>query len=146
MLHRNPSHDGVYVQPTFTKAALAHLDVDGTFKATLPNLVDRVYAQPLFVDGGPGGEDLLIVATAANNVYALDAATGFVTWMKNLGAPVPLAKMACGNLDPYGVTGTPVIDLASRRLFVTAAVLPASGIPTYEIFALSLADGAIAPG
>jgi outer membrane protein assembly factor BamB len=146
MLHRNPSHDGVYVQPTFTKAALAQLDVDATFKATLPNLADRVYAQPLFVDGGPGGEDLLIVATEANNVYALDAATGFVIWMKNLGAPVPLTKMACGNLDSYGVTGTPVIDLASRQLFVTAAVLPASGVPTYEIFALSLADGAIAPG
>jgi hypothetical protein len=144
--HRNASRDGVYVQPALTKAAIATLAVDSTFKATLPDPSDHVYAQPLFVDGGATGTDLLIVATEANNIYALEPATGAVAWMKNLGAPVPLAKMSCGNIDPYGITGTPVIDLASRTLFATAAILPASGVPTYQIFALSLDDGATRAG
>src|SRR5450432_397655 len=144
--HRNASRDGVYVQPALTKAAIVTLAVDPTFHGTLPDPKDHVYAQPLFVDGGATGTDLLIVATEANNVYALNPATGAVAWMKNLGAPVPLAMMSCGNIDPYGVTGTPVIDLASRTLFAAAAILPASGVPTYQIFALSLDDGAVRTG
>jgi len=146
MLHRNPSHDGVYIQPALTLNAVGKLDVVSGFKATLPDPNDHVFAQPLFVDDGAGGTDLIIVATEANNVYALDGATGHIVWTKNLGAPVPLTKMSCGNLDPYGVTGTPVIDFASRRVFATAAILPASGTPTYQIFALSLVDGSISTG
>ncbi len=144
--HHNASRDGLYIQPTLTKAIAATLIVDASFKATLPDPKDHVYAQPLYVDGGAAGGDLVIVATEANNVYALKAATGEVAWVKNLGAPIPRAMMACGNLDPYGITGTPVIDLASRTLYAAAALLPASGIPTYQIFALSLDGGAVRTG
>ena len=89
------------------------------------------------------------MATEANNVYGLDGATGAAVWTTNLGAPVPLATLAtCGNIDPYGVTGTPVIDFASRTLFADALVLPtgAGALPKHRIFALSVDTGAVQPG
>jgi hypothetical protein len=143
MHHRNASRDGVYVQPALTKAAAAGLALDTSFN---PKLSGQVYAQPLFVDGN-GGTDLVIVATQSDTVYAFDASSGRQVWMTPLGTPVPLAKMPCGNIDPYGVTGTPVIDLASRTLFVAAMVSPDGGATKqYQVFALSLDDGTVKPG
>jgi outer membrane protein assembly factor BamB len=161
--HKNSNRDGLYIEPTFTKAAIsgtsgqpdagsdggaAGLHKDTAFNAVLPDPNDNVYAQPLFVDG-LGGQDLIIVATEANNVYALDATTGAQVWVTHVGAPVPLSAKPCGNIDPFGVTGTPVIDFASRTVFFDAEVLPpgdAGVLPSHEIFALSIDTGAIKPG
>lgn len=144
--HKNLSRDGLYVQPTLTKAAVtATFNKDAGFNAAL-DAKEAIYAQPLFVDGGAGGQDLVIVATAQNNVYAFDGVSGTKVWKTNLGAPVPLANMPCGNLDLYGVTGTPVIDLASGTLFVDAMTTPDGGATKkHLIFALSIAGGAIKP-
>jgi outer membrane protein assembly factor BamB len=142
MHHKNPSRDGLYVQPTFTKAAIAGLKQDTGFSATVVR--GKVYAQPLFVDGGTSGPDLVIVATELNNVYALDGATGAQVWTKNLGTPVPLASMSCGNIDPFGVTGTPVIDPASRTMYLSALTLDGSSKVHHQIFALSIDTGAVA--
>jgi outer membrane protein assembly factor BamB len=138
--HKNPTRDGVYVEPALTKAAVATLNQDTTFNAMLPDANDAVYAQPLFVDGGGTGKDLVIVSTEANNVYALDGATGAVVWKTNLGTPVPLSSMSCGNIDPFGVTGTPVIDWPSRTMFLDALVM--GGGPVHMVFALSIDTGA----
>jgi hypothetical protein len=152
MHHRNPNRDGVYVQPTLTKAAVAaSFNKDTGFNAIL-GTSEAVYAQALFVDGAAGGSDaggrdLVIVATEQDNVYALDATTGAQVWVKSLGSPVPRANLACGNIDPYGVTGTPVIDFASRTLFVDAMTTPDGGTTTkHLIFALSIDDGSIKTG
>lgn len=108
---------------------------------------DHIYAQPLFVDGGGSGPDLVIVATEANNVYAFDASTGAQAWKTTLGAPVPLATLGtCGNIDPYGVTGTPVIDFAARKLFVAAEILTPGNDVIHQVFGLSIDTGAIAKG
>jgi hypothetical protein len=146
--HKNPSRDGLYVQPMLTRAAIGTLHVDPNFTATLPAANDAVYAQPLFVDGN-GGQDLLVVATEADNVYALDAATGAQVWVKNLGTPLPLSDALCGNIDPLGITGTPVIDLASRTIFLDALTVgTADGgtTPHHQIFALSIDTGNIRAG
>jgi len=143
MHHKHLNRDGVYIQPTFTKAAAAGLTKDAGFHATL---VGNVYAQPLFVDG-KGGTDLVIVATQSNNVYALNAVSGAQVWIRSLGTPVPMSAMPCGNIDPYGVTGTPVIDFASRTLFVDAMTTPNSGTTKqHQVFALSIDDGTIKTG
>jgi hypothetical protein len=139
--HRNASRDGVYVQPTFTKAAAKNLTKDAAFNAVTDG---ATYAQPLFVDGGATGKDMLLVATEKNNVYALDPVTGAQIWKASLGAPVPLSKMGCGNIDPFGVTGTPAIDLASRTMFLDALV--DDGGPAHRIFAISIDDGSVKPG
>ena len=36
-----------------------------------------------------------------------------------LGPPVALSALPCGNIDPLGITGTPVIDERRRRSIST---------------------------
>jgi outer membrane protein assembly factor BamB len=98
------------------------------------DLDQAIYAQPLVVG------DRVLVATEGNTVYALDAATGAVVWQTNLGEAVPGNELPCGNIDPSGITGTPVVDLGSATLYVVANLR--SG-PHHELFALGLADGAV---
>ena len=136
--HKNALRDGVYVDAAFTRAAAATLKKDTTFTAMVAG---PTLAQPLYFEGGPNGKDLLITATEQNEVTAFDAADGMVVWRKTLAPPVT-AGLPCGNISPLGVTGTPVIDAASRTLFVAAMT---SG-PKHQIFALSLDDGASRSG
>jgi hypothetical protein len=57
---------------------------------------------------------------------------------------VPLAKLPCGNIDPLGVTGTPVIDPTSRTLFVDAMTTPDGGTTKHHlVFGLSTDDGSV---
>ena len=70
---------------------------------------------------------MIIAVTESNNVYALDAADGSVIWQRNVGPPVPLAKLPCGDIDPLGITGTPVVDLPSRTLLFDAMTTPDNG-------------------
>jgi outer membrane protein assembly factor BamB len=76
------------------------------------DLDGAVYAQPLVVDGR------LLVATENNSVYSLDARTGEQRWRRHLGEPVPQSDLPCGNIDPLGITGTPVHDPATDSVFV----------------------------
>jgi PQQ enzyme repeat len=116
--HNNASRDGVYIDSAFTLSAAANLTRDLSFDGTISG---HVYAQPLYIEGGPNGP-MIIAVTESNNVYALHADTGTVIWQRNLGAPVPLSELFCGNIDPVGITGTPVVDLASRSLFLDALI------------------------
>src|SRR5213593_3685641 len=116
--HNNPSRDGVYIDAAFTPSAAANLTRDLGFDGTI---VGNVYAQPLYIEGGPNGA-MVIAVTESNNVYALNATTGMVIWQRNLGPPVPLSELFCGNINPVGITGTPVVDLASRSLFLDALI------------------------
>src|SRR5262249_32311712 len=98
--------------------------------------------QPLYFENAAGGKNLVIVATERNIVYALDAANGSIAWQRTLASPVARSDMPCGNIDPFGITGTPIIDAPTKTLF--GAALPTSdGGPTkrYQIFALLLDDG-----
>ena len=93
-----------------------------------------LYAQPLVVG------DRVFAASEGNTVYALDTANGVVAWQANLGEAVPAGELPCGNIDPSGITGTPVIDTQSRTLYVVANLR--SG-PHHELFALDLSSGAV---
>jgi len=75
-----------------------------------------VYAEPLVV-----GKHV-IVATEGDSLYALDPTTGSVKWHTNVGSPVPLSSLPCGNIDPLGITGTPVYDPATGLVFAVAEV------------------------
>jgi outer membrane protein assembly factor BamB len=100
----------------------------------------------LYIDDGPGGRPTIIAVTESNNVYALDALDGSVIWQQNVGTPVPLANLPCGNIDPNGITGTPVIDLDSRSLFLNALTTPDGGTTKKHLFfSLDLDTGAINP-
>src|SRR5437867_9196822 len=122
--HNHASRDGLYVDSAFTLSAAANLTRDLNFDGTI---VGNVYAQPLYIDTGPGGRPTIIAVTESNNVYALDAVDGSIIWQRNdLGAPV-LADDPCTIIDPLGITGTPIVDLASRALFLDAMITPDGG-------------------
>jgi outer membrane protein assembly factor BamB len=140
--HLNPSRDGFYVDSALTKATVGALHRDLTFSAAM---VGPTYAQPLYIEGG--AQRLLIVATEQNTVYGFDAATGSVVWQTNLGIPVALADLPCGDIDPLGVTGTPIIDLASRTLYLDAMTTPDGGLTKkHLIFALAVDNGNLVSG
>jgi hypothetical protein len=105
----------------------------GTVRSSWTVAVDgAVYAQPLVV----GSE--VIVATENDTVYALDAATGAVRWSRHLATPVP-SGLPCGNVDPSGITGTPVADMATGRLWLVTFTAQ----PTYRhtLWELNLVTG-----
>jgi hypothetical protein len=91
-----------------------------------------VYAQPLIA----GSE--VIIATENDTVYALNESTGAVRWSRHLASPVP-SGLPCGNVDPSGITGTPVADVAAGRLWLVTF----TSQPTYQhtLWALNLATG-----
>ena len=66
--------------------------------------------------------DEVIAATENDSVYALNRATGTVTWHANVGTPVPRSALQCGNIDPLGITGTPVYDAANGLVYAVAEV------------------------
>ena len=69
--HNHLSRDGLYIEPAFTPSAVTNLQRDLSFDGTIAG---HVYAQPLYLDDGPGGRPAVFVVTESNNVYALDAA------------------------------------------------------------------------
>ena len=120
--HNHSSRDGLYIDPAFTQSAAAKLTRDLNFDGTIDG---DVYAQPLYIDDGPGGRATIIAVTESNNVYALDAVDGSIIWQRNVGPPVPFADLPCPpKFDVMGITGTPVVDLASRALFLDAMTTP----------------------
>jgi hypothetical protein len=137
--HNHLSRDGLYIDSAFTPANAANLTRDLNFNGTISG---NVYAQPLYIEGGPSGP-MIIAVTESNNVYALDATTGTVIWQRNIGPPVT-SGLPCGNISPLGISGTPVVDLASRSLFLDAMI---DG-PTKKhfIFSLNVDTGATNPG
>src|SRR6516165_4407324 len=140
--HGSAQRTGMFVVPSLTFERAAHVRRDPAFNAAISG---AVYAQPLYWHAPGNDKALLIIATEQNDVYALDALSGAVVWKTSLGPPVPRAALPCGNIDPLGITGTPVIDERSRALYV-AALIKAQDGPKHEIFALSLGNGAILSG
>ena len=97
---------------------------------------DQVYAQPLYVPGitiNGGVHNVLIIATENDSVYAYDAdSSGTLLWKASMvdaahGASAGETSLnnantiACGDMQTHiGITGTPVIDLASQTIYVEA--------------------------
>jgi outer membrane protein assembly factor BamB len=67
--------------------------------------VGNVHAQPLYIEGGPNGP-MIIVVTASNNIYALNANTGAVIWQRIDIGPAVSSGLPCGNINPAGTIGT----------------------------------------
>ena len=87
---------------------------------------------------------MIIAVTASNNIYALNATTGLPIWSRtDIGPPVT-SGLPCGDINPTGITGTPVVDLASRSLFFDALI---DGNPNkHFIYSLNVDTGVTTPG
>jgi outer membrane protein assembly factor BamB len=149
--HNNATRDGFYVDSALSKSAIAKLHVDTTFAGA--TVSGPTYAQPLYLAGAAGDPDLVIVATEQNHVYAFDAATGGkAVWDMSLGTPLPKSRLAtlrngCGNIDPLGITGTPVIDAATRTIYLDAMTIASTNATAqHQVFALDASTGAIKSG
>src|SRR5256714_389190 len=138
--NNNPSRDGLYIDPAFTPGNAANLTRDLNFNGTI---VGNVHAQPLYIEGGANGP-MVIVVTASNNIYALNATTGAVIWQRtDIGPPVT-SGLPCGNVSPVGTIGTPVVDLTSRSLFFDALI---DGVTKkHFIYSLNVDTGATRAG
>jgi outer membrane protein assembly factor BamB len=130
-------------------AARSGIDPDSTNPVTpsqawqAPALDGEVYGQPLVY----GSE--VYVATENDTIYALDAATGAVVWSRHLATPEASSMAPCGDIDPtIGITGTPVIDPATNRIYAVGAVSDGvhSSSVRHELFALDLTTGHEASG
>ncbi len=77
-----------------------------------------IYAQPLVVG------NKVIVVTEDDDVYALDLGSGRTVWKANIGAPLTNVEShaGCGNIDPLGITSTPVVDPATDTLYVVGEI------------------------
>jgi outer membrane protein assembly factor BamB len=140
--HHHPNRDGVYLIPELTKAHAATLTIDPTFA---PTVSGQTYAQPLYLVD-PTGQDVLFVATEQNQVSAFSAATGAALWQRTLAPPIRRSALPCGNIDPLGITGTPVIDPTSRTIFFDAMTDAGGGTARQKIYALSVDDGSTRRG
>jgi hypothetical protein len=140
--HGDASRSGNFVVPTLTWEKARSLHSDGAFDA---RVAGALYAQPLYWRIPDSNIAMLLVATQNDVIQAFDATTGKELWRRSVGRPVTGSLLPCGNIDPLGITGTPVIDPATQAIYFDAAVERANG-PRHEVFGLSLKDGAIQPG
>ncbi len=141
--HNHSSRDGLYVDSAFTQGAAANLARDLNFDGTIAG---DVYAQPLYIEGGPHGP-MVIAVTESNNVYALNAVDGTIIWQRNVGPPVSAADLDCTKFDPMGIIGTPIVDISSRALFLDTITTPDNGATIkHYIFSLNVDTGDINPG
>src|SRR5580765_4872878 len=140
--NKNPSRDGHFLQPTLTKTVAATMTSTPGFTGTFTG---TMYASPLYMENGPGGKGVFIAATTGNDVYALDETTGAIVWMHNIGGTPQQSGAGCGSINPIGIESTPVIDAASRTIYVAGAITDTPGasstITRHEVHALSVDDG-----
>jgi hypothetical protein len=139
--HNSNTRGGHYTVAGLTTTAASTLQLDSGFRASISG---NVYAQPLYWAPGGGAPAELIVATENNIVYALNATTGATIWQRALPAAIT-SGLPCGNVNPDGITGTPVIDAATGTLYLNSETA-VSGTAQHEIYALSLKTGAVLSG
>lgn len=96
------------------------------------SLDGQVYAQPLIANGR------IYVATENNTVYAFTTG-GRKVWQRHLGQPVGGGELPCGNINPSGITGAPVIS--GNKIYAVAFLH--NGL-RHTLFGLRLSNGHVA--
>ena len=93
-----------------------------------------VYASPIVVNG------ITVVATERNTLYGLGT-SGRQLWSTHLGDPARRSTdLPCGNIDPSGITGTPIYDRLTGSVF---AVAEYRAPVRHELVALDLRTGSV---
>ena len=125
MYHGDPAHDGV---------SRAMPEVSGPLRVVKSVKLDgAVYASPVAVDG------VIVVTTENDSVYGLDP-HGRQLWHISVGSPAPAYERPCGNINPLGITGTPVYSAQTREVYLTAEH---GGTVGHDLIALDLHTGKI---
>jgi hypothetical protein len=99
---------------------------------------------------GQGTKNVLYVATENDSVYAVDAdsisgSTATILWKSSVlpggEAPADSASLPCGNINPNGITATPVIDRGRNAFYVVAMSKSPTGNIIHRLHALDLTTG-----
>src|SRR4051794_21951663 len=98
-----------------------------------------VYGQLLVAEGR------VLAATERNRVVALDPASSRVLWSTTVGPPLTDVGevTGCGNVDPLGITSTPVVDPAAHVVDVVAEVRTGPASVEHRLVSLDLATGRV---
>ena len=129
---------GYHFDQARTGAVPAGASLAKAKRAWSADLGGAVYGQPLVADGK------IIAATENNRVVALNPADGQVLWSVSLGTPLTDVQTVagCGNIDPLGITSTPVIDTATGIVYVVGEVADGDAVH-HQLAGLSIATGAV---
>lgn len=122
-----------------TGAVAAVAGLDSASKAWSAGLGGVVHGEPVVFG------NRVFAATENNRVVALDPESGRVLWSTSLGAPLTDVNAAagCGNIDPLGITSTPVVDPESGIVYVVAEVRDSGGVVHHELSGLNAATGKV---
>lgn len=155
--HNDPYRTGQNLRET----ALTPGAISGFGKLFSQSVDGQVYAQPLYVPNVPitGKEthNVVFIATENDSVYAFDAdsntgANAMPLWQAAFANPVngvtavTSTELGCINTMPLvGITGTPVIDVATSTLYVVAKTKEVTaGVTAYyqRLHTLDVTSGA----
>lgn len=130
---------------TETILTLANVNNKQFGKLFTLNVDGQVIAQPLYMSSvtiSGTVHHVLFVATEHDSVYAFDAFSGIALWQARMldashgavigATPVPISDPDCDDIskisgaEEYGITGTPVIDVATGTLYVVSKTFEGS--------------------
>jgi hypothetical protein len=153
--HNDPGRTGANLNETILNTTDVNVQ---TFGKLFTRPVDgQIYAQPLYVSAlniaNKGTHNVVFVATMHNSVYAFDAddpTASAPLWQVNLGASIPVTNAGFGGkYGAYhdikveiGIVSTPVIDLASKTIYVLTSNRDSDGRYVHRLHALDLSTGA----
>lgn len=154
--HNNLSRTGANLSETALNTRNVNTNSFGLiFKRAVD---DQIYAQPLIAAqvnlGSKGTNNLVIVATVNDSVYAFDADNASASapyWQVSLLGPnsVPPTTSDLGAESTFtgnvGIVGTPVIDPSSGTLYVVARTKENGATFVQRLHALDIATGAERP-
>ncbi len=125
MYHGDASHSGL---------SQSMPDVTGSLKVIRSIQLDgAVYASPIAVNG------VIVVATENDSVYGFDT-QGKRLWHVRVGTPSPSYQRPCGNINPLGITGTPIYSAQSGEVYLVAEH---GGTVGHDLVALDLHTGKV---
>jgi polyvinyl alcohol dehydrogenase (cytochrome) len=133
------SWPGYHFDQGRTGAVAGQPSLDRLSLAWSADLGAAVRGQPVVADGR------VVAATERNRVVALDPADGHVQWSVSLGRPLTDVSVVagCGNVDPLGITSTPVIDTRTHTVYVVGEVSDGGSVVHHQLEGLSIATGAV---
>lgn len=145
VVHNDPGQSGANTN----EAVLTPANVGGGRFGQLcsASITGNSFAQVLYVPGvtvSGNVHDLAIVATMGNDLYAFDAHSCAQLWVTNFGATWTTYGNCCSGNEifyglPMGILGTPVVNLATLKLWV----INATSIPSHVLNRVDLATGTV---
>jgi hypothetical protein len=107
-----------------------------------------IWSQPLYmnaltINGVP--HNVVFETTAQDSVYAIDADTGVLIWRRSFlstGVTAPTGTQMQSPMSPVGIVGTPVIDPATKTMYVVPLTSESNGtVIVHRLHAIDITTG-----